>query len=179
MFKTHQTIRNCHQCHRAINQLAIESKQGGTNYPALIFSATENTHSKAPLCIGPAPSTVSLIEISENRRKDMPSARKRHFCILLLSGKGMAPGGTRLAGLVLLQHTESKNRRIEALHQSIFTHRKTNPRTNKSTANNPVDVLTNPGIGKQRNYLLPTYCINHKASERDKSDDAQQHTKLR
>ena len=38
------------------------------------------------------------INISATRQKKLPSARRRHFCILLLPGKSMAYGGTRTAG---------------------------------------------------------------------------------
>ena len=38
----------------------------------------------------------------------MPSARRRHFCILLLPGKSMASGGTRPAGFVFKKKHKGK-----------------------------------------------------------------------
>ena len=43
------------------------------------------------------------IEAKEIWQRSMPSARRRHFCILLLPGKSMAAGGTQPAGVDVTQ----------------------------------------------------------------------------
>ena len=50
-------------------------------------------------------SNTSGIKANRNLAKKLPSARSRHFCILLLPGKSMASGGTRPAGLKGLSTT--------------------------------------------------------------------------
>ena len=58
--------------------------------------AAKKQHREAPLKRAGSHS-LSFLEDTETRRKNMPSARRRHFCLLLLPGKSMASGGTRTA----------------------------------------------------------------------------------
>ncbi len=63
------------------------------------------------------------IENTETRRRNMPSARRRHFCLLLLPGKSTSAGGPRPADEMVSPHY--KNRRqcammeLETYHQQI------------------------------------------------------------
>jgi hypothetical protein len=51
--------------------------------------------------------------------KVLPSARRRHFCILLLPGKSMASGGTRTAGFAF-SFSKEKQQQISDLLLSDY-----------------------------------------------------------
>ena len=72
--------------------------------------------------------TQRPIKTTESMQRDMPSARRRHFCILLLPGKSMASGGTRTAGSAFgFQQRLRTNRLTICWSLFIFDHRSKKP----------------------------------------------------
>jgi len=64
------------------------------------FSLVGDKERSGPLTQGRIPNTADS-RSHGTPAKEMPSARRRHFCILLLPEKSMAAGGTRPAGFTL------------------------------------------------------------------------------
>ena len=63
------------------------------------FPLVNHTERSGPLTQGRIPITAGS-RSHRNPAKEMPSARRRHFCILLLPDKSMASGGTQPADFV-------------------------------------------------------------------------------
>ncbi len=66
--------------------------------------------------------SLQYLKTTETRRTNMPSARRRHFCLLLLPGKSRASGGTRNAGSDLFLKLFTMFRKNRATDRESVVH---------------------------------------------------------